>query len=129
MESVNGLVVKESTLDFETTYTTIRDRIFNNPNLKILLELDHSKNAISNGLALRPTKLLIFGNPNLGTPLMQVSATLAIDLPQKVIVYKEKEQVFIAYNDPAYLKERHSIEGKGDVLSKIIEALDKITSL
>ncbi len=124
-----GLIVKESNLDFETTYATIRDRIENNPNLKIILELDHSKNAASKDLELRPTKLLVFGNPNLGTPLMQVSPTLAIDLPQKVIVYQEKDQVYIAYNDQAYLKQRHDIDGKDEVLAKITGALDKITSL
>ncbi len=124
-----GLIVKESNLDFETTYATIRDRIENNPNLKIILELDHSKNAASKGLDLRPTKLLVFGNPNLGTPLMQVSASLAIDLPQKVMVYQENGKVFITYNDPAYLKQRHAIEGKDEVLAKITGALDKITSL
>ncbi len=124
-----GLIVKESNLDFETTYATIRDRIENNPNLKIILELDHRKNAASKDLELRPTKLLVFGNPNLGTPLMQVSPTLAIDLPQKIIVYQEKDQVYIAYNDPAYLKQRHDIEGKDEVLAKITGALDKITLL
>ena len=125
----DSLIIKTSPLDFETTFKTIKDRIENNPNLKLLFELDHSANAEKKGLSLRPTKLLVFGNPNLGTPLMNVSPTLAIDLPQKIIIYKEDEKVFIAYNNPSYLKERHAITGKDELLTKISGALHKITTL
>ncbi len=123
------LTIKVSPLEFEETFTTIKGRIENNPNLKLLFELDHSANAEKKGLSLRPTKLLVFGNPNLGTPLMNVSPTLAIDLPQKIIIYKEEGKVYIAYNNPSYLKERHAIEGKEELLNKVSGALNKITTL
>lgn len=123
------LTIKVSPLEFEETFKTINGRIENNPNLKLLFELDHSANAEKKGLTLRPTKLLVFGNPNLGTPLMNVSPTLAIDLPQKIIIYKEEGKVYVAYNTPSYLKERHAIEGKDELLNKISGALDKITTL
>ncbi len=129
MEVSKGLIVKESPLTFNSTYDLIRERLENNPNLKIILELDHSKNAVSKGLSLRPTRLLVFGNPNLGTPLMQLSPSLAIDLPQKIAIYQEGKSVFVTYNDPMYLQERHQIKGAEPILEKISNALDIITKL
>lgn len=124
----NTLVIKDSPYNIETTYNNVKNIIDNNPNLKIVLELDHSKNATSVDLELNPTKIIMFGNPKLGTPLMQVSPTVSIDLPQKIIVYTTKEgETKIAYNNPLYLKERHYIEGKDEVLNKIKEALHIIT--
>jgi len=123
----NTLIIKESPYDVEATYSKLKTIITNNPNLKILLELDHGKNAASVGLELRPTKIIMFGNPNLGTPLMQASATVSIDLPQKIVVYAEGSTTKIAYNNPLYLKERHTIEGKDEILNKIAGALNTIT--
>ncbi|WP_299681571.1 DUF302 domain-containing protein [uncultured Tenacibaculum sp.] len=125
----NSVIVKESPLDFPTTYLQVKSKIENNPNLKLIFELDHSENASKKDLSLRPTKLLIFGNPNLGTPLMNVAPTLAIDLPQKIMIYEEAGKVFITYNNPKYLKERHNIEGKDELLNKISNALNKLTTV
>lgn len=124
----NTLIIKESPYDLEVTYNKLRTIIDNNPNLKIILELDHSKNAASVDLALNPTKIIMFGNPKLGTPLMQASPTVSIDLPQKITVYTNaNSEVKIAYNNPMYLKERHQIEGKDEILNKINGALNTIT--
>ncbi|MFS4493416.1 DUF302 domain-containing protein [Maribacter sp. 2308TA10-17] len=126
----NGLVLKNSTLDFEATYTKLKNTIDANPNLTIMLEVDHSKNAAAKGLALRPTRVIIFGNPLLGTPLMQNQAALAIDLPQKIVLYQlEDGTVQIGYNDPIYLKERHGIIGQEEVLTNISNALNTITDM
>ncbi|WP_442266328.1 DUF302 domain-containing protein [Tenacibaculum sp. ZS6-P6] len=124
-----SLIVKESPLDFQNTYLRVKSKIENNPNLKLIFELDHSENASKKDLSLRPTKLLIFGNPNLGTPLMNVAPTLAIDLPQKIMIYEEAGKVYITYNNPEYLKERHNIEGKDELLNKISNALNKLTTV
>ncbi len=127
MES--GLIIKRSSFDFGQTYNRLRTIIDDNPNLKILLELDHSKNASSVDLVLRPTKIIMFGNPRLGTPLMNASATISIDLPQKIIVFTDEEGVtHLAYNDPNYLMSRHNIVGQETVLQKVSGALDKITN-
>ncbi len=125
----NGLVIKTSTFDFETTYDKLKTSLNNNPNLKVILELDHSANAASKNLKLRPTKIIVFGNPALGTPLMDNAPTLAIDLPQKLLVYQENNTVKVAYNNPAYLKNRHEITDNEDILSKISTVLDKITNI
>ncbi len=123
----NNLIIKDSPYTVETTYTKLRTLLEGNPNLKILLELDHSKNAASVGLDLEPIKIIMFGNPKLGTPLMQASPTVSIDLPQKIIVYTEASKTKIAYNNPLYLKERHAIVGRDEVFQKITHALHIIT--
>lgn len=78
--------------------------------LKLFAVIDHSGEAEQAGLHLRPTKLLIFGNPRAGTPLMVASPTAAIDLPLKILVWEGDEgSTRISYNSTAYLEARHSL--------------------
>jgi uncharacterized protein (DUF302 family) len=78
--------------------------------LTILARIDHSGDAAKAGLTMQPTKLLIFGNAKSGTPLMTASPTVAIDLPLKALVWQdEDDNVWLSYNSPTYLKERHAI--------------------
>lgn len=72
--------------------------------------VDHSGEAAKVGMKMRPTKLLIFGNPKAGTPLMLASPSIAIDLPLKVLVWEDSEgKVWTSYNSPTYLQERHGL--------------------
>jgi uncharacterized protein (DUF302 family) len=72
--------------------------------------VDHSGEAEKVGLKMPPTKLLIFGNPKGGTPLMLAAPSIAIDLPLKILVAEDSEgKVWISYNSPEYLKERHDL--------------------
>lgn len=78
--------------------------------IQIFALIDHSGEAAKVGMTMRPTKLLIFGNPKGGTPLMIAAPTLAIDLPLKALIWEdEKGKVWISYNSPEYLQKRHSI--------------------
>jgi uncharacterized protein (DUF302 family) len=78
--------------------------------LTILARIDHSGDAAEVGLQMQPTKLLIFGNAKSGTPLMIASPSVAIDLPLKALVWQDDEgKVWLSYNSPNYLKERHGI--------------------
>jgi uncharacterized protein (DUF302 family) len=71
--------------------------------------IDHSE-AQTVGLAMRPTKLLIFGNPKAGTPLMVARPSIAIDLPLKILVWDDAEgRTWVSYNSPAYLREHHGL--------------------
>lgn len=80
--------------------------------VSIVARVDHAAAADKVGMQLRPTALLIFGNPKAGTPLMQCAQTVAIDLPQKALAWQdEKGQVWLAYNDPAHLARRHALSG------------------
>jgi uncharacterized protein (DUF302 family) len=75
----------------------------------LFVTVDHSGEAEKAGMTMRPTKLLIFGNPKAGTPLMLASPSIAIDLPLKVLVWEDANgAVWISYNSPAYLRSRHN---------------------
>jgi uncharacterized protein (DUF302 family) len=78
--------------------------------VKLFALVDHSGEAQSIGLSMRPTKLFIFGTPKGGTPLMLASPSVALDLPLKLLVAEdEKGRVWISYNSPAYLQTRHNL--------------------
>ena len=97
--------------------------------MKIFARINHGKGAMSAGIELRPTELLIFGNPKVGAPLMACQQTVALDLPQKALAWKDESgQVWLAYNQPDYLKARHKIEGCQAVLSKVSQALTKFVA-
>lgn len=124
-----GIITKTSNQDFETTYQKLRTIIEENPNLTIILELDHQANAAKKGLELTPTKLIVFGNPMMGTPLMQANPLTGLDLPQKILVYENAEGlVKVSYNDPTYLSNRHELTTQSEILAKVSGALDTITN-
>ncbi len=85
--------------------------------------IDHSGEAEKVGLSLRPTKLLIFGNPKAGTPLMVASPTIAIDLPLKILVWEDADGVRISYDSPAYLQARHSLPAELVQNVAVVESL------
>jgi len=88
--------------------------------LTLFARIDHSANAAGVDLELAPTELILFGNPNVGTKLMQCAPTVAIDLPQKALIWEDKDgAVKLAYNTPAHVKEAHSIEGCDPIIEKI----------
>jgi uncharacterized protein (DUF302 family) len=75
--------------------------------------IDHSGEAAKVGLTMRPTQLLIFGSPKGGTPLMVATPRLAIDLPLKVLAWQDEQgQVWLSYNSPEYLQQRHGFPGE-----------------
>ncbi|WP_372370365.1 DUF302 domain-containing protein [Candidatus Uabimicrobium sp. HlEnr_7] len=123
-----GIITKHSKNNVDTTYNKIKTIIENNPALGVMAELDHQANAARVNLQLPPCRLIVFGNPKLGTPLMLEGQTIAIDLPQKMLVYENKEgKVVIAYNSPSYLALRHGIVNN-DIIKKITKALDTISN-
>jgi uncharacterized protein (DUF302 family) len=92
--------------------------------MTIFARIDHAKGAASVDQALRPTALLIFGNPKAGTLLMQSNQTAGIDLPMKLLAWQDAEgQVWIAYNDPQWLVQRHGIDDRAAVVAKMRKAL------
>lgn len=112
--------VKETADRFET--------ILENKGLTVFARIDHKKNASSVNLELAPTEVIIFGNPKVGTPLMQCSKTVAIDLPQKALFWEDTQgQVWLSYNNPEYLKERHNIQGCEQVINKISNVLSMLS--
>jgi uncharacterized protein (DUF302 family) len=123
-----GLVTTESADSFAATVARITSTIESNPNLTLITTVDHAANAESVGKELPPTTLVIFGNPALGTPLMQRERTIGIDLPQKMLIWQEDQTVNVTYNDPFYLADRHGITDAEKILTKIATALQKIAT-
>jgi len=124
-----GVVVVQSANDIDTTFSNLEQAIINADPLTLVTTLDHSANAESVGLTLLPTRLLVFGNPNLGTPLMQSEQTIGIDLPQKMLVFEDAEgTVSVAYNDPAFLAERHGITDQQDIIDTVTTALANLAA-
>jgi uncharacterized protein (DUF302 family) len=91
--------------------------------------VDHAAAAKGVGLELKPTEVLLFGNPRLGTPLMQANRHIAIDLPMKVLVWEDDAgKVWLGYASPETLKMRYKIEGRDDVLKTMAGALEAFAS-
>ena len=81
--------------------------------ISIMARIDHAAAAAAIGMELRPTEVLIFGNPRPGTPLMQAVQTVGIDLPLKVLVWEEGDgMTWLAYNDLQWLAKRHGIDAR-----------------
>jgi uncharacterized protein (DUF302 family) len=125
--AAEGLVKVQS--DFSVKETGDRlENILNEKGMTIFKQINHSDAAQKVGVELRATRLIIFGNPKVGSPLMQCQQSVAIDLPQKAIIWEDdKSRVWISYNDPGYLVKRHNIVGCDEVITKVEKALSGIT--
>src|SRR5271165_207751 len=105
----NGLIHLASVHSVDQTLQRLED-LLKQKGVALFARVDHSGEAAKVGLEIRPTKLLIFGSPKAGTPLMQAAPTVAIDLPLKALFWQDAEgKVWLTYNDPAYLQQRHGI--------------------
>ena len=94
---------------FEDTFQRVESSVASR-GLMVFARIDFSGDAQKAGLKMNPTRLLIFGNPKAGTPLMIAAPTVAIDLPLKVLVSTDKNgKVWVSYNSPEYLSDRHNI--------------------
>ena len=104
-----GLVQRRSGYSVEESVRRL-EGLLESKAIKLFASVDHSGEAERAGLAMRPTKLLIFGNPAAGTPVMQAEPSAALDLPLKILVWEDQEgAVWLSWNDPEYLAERHGI--------------------
>jgi uncharacterized protein (DUF302 family) len=100
------------------------EKILGSKGMTVFKRINHAAGAQKVGKTLRPTELVIFGNPKVGTPLMLCSHSVAIDLPQKALIWQDEAgQVWFSYNDPQYLALRHNIQGCDEVLKKVAGAL------
>ena len=104
------------------------ENVLKEKGMTIFNRVKHSDAAKNVGVELRETELIIFGNPKVGSPLMKCQQRVAIDLPQKALIWKDSEgKVWISYNDPRYLEKKHNISGCKEVISKIEKALAGIS--
>ena len=123
VEAADGMVNVPSTFNVEETADRM-ESILKEKGMTIFNRIKHSEDAGKVGIELRDTELIIFGNPKVGSPLMKCQQSVAIDLPQKAIIWKDdKAKIWISYNNPRYLEKRHDITDCEEVISEIEKAL------
>lgn len=127
-ESVDGLIVKESPYSVKKTIDRL-EGIIKKKGITIVTRWSHDMRAKKVGIALRPTELLIFGNPKLGSHFFTSQQTSGIDLPLKALAWKDQNgKVWLAYNDPRYIANRHHITDREEIVAKMTAALDGMTN-
>jgi len=124
----SGIITEASDADFETTWQRLLSAVEASP-ANVAFTVDHSANAFFVGLDLLPTRLVVFGNPVLGTPLMQVSSAAGIDLPLKILVWEDDDgSVQVTTNDIDFLASRHDIENVDEALNRIKGAVQNFVT-
>ena len=105
----NGIISKPSKYSVPETLDRL-EAILKSKGVTVFVRIDHSGEAEKAGLKMRPTQLVIFGNPGAGTPLMNSSPSVAIDLPLKALASEDGSgKVWLSYNSPEYMKQRHDL--------------------
>nr|WP_244943798.1 DUF302 domain-containing protein [Vibrio algivorus] len=119
----NGLVQLQSQHSVQETSDKLVNAL-NSKGMTVFAQVDHAAGAKKVDIELRPTQVIIFGNPKVGSPLMICQQSVAIDLPQKALISEDESgKVWLTYNDPKYLASRHQIQGCDEVLDKVSNAL------
>jgi uncharacterized protein (DUF302 family) len=122
-QAADGLIAVKSPHSVKETLDRV-ETAAKSRNLNVFLRLDHAAGAKKAGKSLRPTELLIFGNPQGGTPLMECAQSAGIDLPLKVLAWQDAaDQVWVGYNDPQFLADRHGAKDCGPIVQKLRGAL------
>jgi len=122
-EANKGIIDKPSNHSVEQTVEKLKN-ILQSKGVTLFTLVDHSREAEKVGMKMRPTKLLIFGSPKGGTPLMLAAPSVAIDLPLKILVWEDTQnKVWVSYNSPDYLRERHGLPQELLQNIAVVEAL------
>ncbi len=126
---VSGLITKKSPYSVGVTIDRLENAL-RKKGITIVTRWSHHDKAKGVGISLRPTELLLFGNPKLGSHMFTSRQTAGIDLPMKALAWEdEKGQVWLGYNNPQYIADRHGINDRSETVKKMQGALDKMTDL
>lgn len=121
--AADGMTVIQSSHSVADTVSRLAG-ILEEKGMSVFARINHTEGATKAGMELRPTEVIIFGNPKVGTPLMLCSQSIAIDLPQKMLAWEDADgKVWLGYNAPEFLKTRHATEGCDEVFAKVAGAL------
>jgi len=127
-QAADELIVKASKYSVKETVDRLTAAL-KDKGITPVARVDHAAAAKGVGLELKPTEVLLFGNPKLGTPLMQANRHVALDLPMKVLVWEDDGgKVWIGYTPSETLKTRYKIEGRDDMLKTMAGALEAFAS-
>lgn len=124
----NGLISKKSNHSVTVTIDRL-ESLLKKKGITIATRWSHDKSGKKVDIPLRPTELLIFGNPKLGTHFFTSNQTAGIDLPLKALAWEDENgQVWLSYNDPDYIAKRHNINDRDEIKKKMAAALDGLTN-
>jgi uncharacterized protein (DUF302 family) len=127
--ATDGIIKKQSENSVAHTMDKLESLVASK-GFNVFVRINHAAGAASVGQALPPAELLIFGNPKVGSALMSSEITVGLDLPVKVLVWEDGQgRVWLAYNDPRYLAERHDIMNRPEVIERMSEVLLKFTDV
>ena len=120
-------ITKTSRHDFQMTIDELKSTI-KAMDLKVIAEVPHSKGAEMSGLELPPTHLLIFGNPKVGSQLMQKDQRIGLDLPLRMLVYEQEGKTYLSYHDPKNLAGTYELGEKARILNKMSQVMGNISN-
>lgn len=124
-----GLINKASKFGVTETINRL-ETVLEKKGVTIVTRWSHSDRAKDIGISLRPTELILFGNPKLGTQFFTSQQTSGIDLPMKALAWEDETgQAWLSYNDPAYITARHKINDREKTSNKMKSVLNKITNI
>ena len=125
----NGMINKKSQFSVKVTLDRL-ENVLRKKGITIVTRWSHDAGAKKVGIDLRPTELLIFGNPKMGSHFFTSQQTAGIDLPMKALAWKDKAgQVWLTYNDPQYIADRHGISDRPAIVKKMTGALNNLTNV
>lgn len=126
--AADGLIIVKSNHNVAMTTKKLVS-ILTDKKITVFSIIKHHEGAMKVDQKLRPTNVVIFGNPKIGTPLMTCAQSIAIDLPQKALISEDENgDVWLSYNDPAYLVKRHNVAGCEKIIAKVSGALAKFAA-
>ena len=122
------LITKPSPHSVDATLDRLEAAI-NGAGAVVFARVDHAKGAASVDQVLRPTQMLMFGNPMLGTPLMQAAQTAGLDLPLRVVCYQDASgDVHLSYHAPTEIAATHRVPSDAEIITKMTGVLDNLTN-
>ena len=125
----DGMVTKKSKYSVSETLNRL-EAVLKKKGITVAVRWKHDAKAKGVNIDLRPTELLIFGNPKIGSHMFTSNQTAGIDLPLKALAWQDaKGNVFLTYNDPAYIAKRHHIKDRAPILKKMSGALNKLSNV
>jgi len=124
----DGLISKKSNHSVSKTLDRL-ESLLKKKGITVAMRWSHSDRAKNVGIPLRPTELLVFGNPKLGSHMFTSKQTAGIDLPMKALAWEDADgTVWLTYNDPAHITKRHGISNRSEIVKKMTNALNNLTN-
>lgn len=123
-----GMTLVRSSHDFEATSERLLATLEGNDDITFVFTFDHAAEASEAGLDIPPTRLVLFSSPALGVALSARAQTAGLDLPHRFLIWQDEEVVWIGWNDPRYLAQRHGIEAPRETLDSLSELLEGIAT-